>query len=398
MSRFQHLDRDATRQLTPGQKIVEHGISAECLPGGDIRYSVQFRVDGQRIHRIIGLESEGANRTQAETFIEQKRAEARENRLALPRGRKTALGFSAAADSYLAKLEESGGRNMANKHRHFALHLKPFFRDQSLAALTTFAVDRYKKHRRDAGARCNSVNRDLATLSHLLSMAVEWKWLAARPCKVRLLPADRGRITVLSDADADALMAAAIADRDPYCWLFVAFGLNTAMRHAEISRARFDHVDFDNLLLHVPEAKAGARDQPITPGLRDILLREREMATDPDGFVFPTRRPSLSQAGHRARMEQPFARAVVAAGLDPHLVTPHVMRHTAITNLVQSGADIPTIMKISGHKTVAMVMRYVHVHGRHVAKAIMVLDRVHNVPETSHPPATRAPARLKVVR
>ena len=40
-------------------------------------------------------------------------------------------------------------------------------------------------------------------------------------------------------------------------------------------------------------------------------------------------------------MSKGFARAVVRAGLDPKVVTPHVMRHTAITKLVQAGVDLP---------------------------------------------------------
>src|SRR6266513_1837978 len=51
------------------------------------------------------------------------------------------------------------------------------------------------------------------------------------------------------------------------------------------------------------------------------------------------------------------------------------MRHTAITKLVQAGVDLPTIQKISGHKTLAMVLRYVHVHGRHIDQAIRALGR-----------------------
>ncbi len=78
-------------------------------------------------------------------------------------------------------------------------------------------------------------------------------------------------------------------------------------------------------------------------------------------------------------MAKPFKRAVIRAGLDPELVTPHVMRHTAITNLVQSGVDLPTIQSISGHKTLAMVLRYTHVHGTHIDKAIAKIGRA--VPE-----------------
>ena len=41
--------------------------------------------------------------------------------------------------------------------------------------------------------------------------------------------------------------------------------------------------------------------------------------------------------------------------------------------LVQAAVDLPTIRQISGHKTMAMVLRYTHIHGSHVDKAIAVL-------------------------
>jgi site-specific recombinase XerD len=74
-------------------------------------------------------------------------------------------------------------------------------------------------------------------------------------------------------------------------------------------------------------------------------------------------------------MNNAFRDAAIRAGLDPELVTPHVMRHTAITNLVQAGVDLPTIQRISGHKTLAMVLRYAHVHGQHIDQAIRAIGR-----------------------
>jgi hypothetical protein len=44
------------------------------------------------------------------------------------------------------------------------------------------------------------------------------------------------------------------------------------------------------------------------------------------------------------------------------------------TRLVRAGVDLPTIQKISGHKTLAMVLRYVHIHGQHIDEAIRALD------------------------
>ncbi|HLZ67676.1 MAG TPA: tyrosine-type recombinase/integrase [Aliidongia sp.] len=72
-------------------------------------------------------------------------------------------------------------------------------------------------------------------------------------------------------------------------------------------------------------------------------------------------------------MDKAFRDAVKEAGLDPKLVTPHVMRHTAITALVKAKVDLPTIQRISGHKTLAMVLRYTHVHGDHIDQGIRAI-------------------------
>ena len=377
--RYTKLERRSIRAMLPGEKITEHGITAHRLPNGDARYSVNVMVDGQRIHRVIGCESDGVTRTQCEDFILAKRTDAREGRLSLPKGRKTHPTFSAAADTYLRRMDETGGKNVKAKRRQLNMHLKQFFGNQRLGTLTSFTVNRYKMRRQESGASNGTINRELATLSHLLSQAVEWKWINTRPCKITKLEESEGRKETLDDEQANALMLAAVADKDPDCWLFVAFGLNTAMRHSEILSARFDQLDFDKRRLNVPQAKAGEREQPITPELADILLKERDMRDDPNGWIFPSPRPNASHKGYRDRMGKPFRRAVIAAELDPNIVTPHVMRHTAITNLVKAGVDLPTIQKISGHKTLSMVLRYTHVHGNHIDDAITAIGQ--SVPE-----------------
>ena len=69
-----------------------------------------------------------------------------------------------------------------------------------------------------------------------------------------------------------------------------------------------------------------------------------------------------------------FVRCVVAAGLDPTQLVRHTLRHTAITHLVQAGVDLPTVKRISGHKTMAMVERYAHQSGPHIAEALEKLE------------------------
>jgi hypothetical protein len=122
---FTKLDRGSIRRLglkepaegkrliEAGARLSEHGITIERLADGDLRYSVNIMVDGTRVHRVIGRDSEGVTRTQCEEFIEQARTEARSGRLNLPKGRKLALGLAAAADDYMIRLEEGGGASSA---------------------------------------------------------------------------------------------------------------------------------------------------------------------------------------------------------------------------------------------------------------------------------------------
>jgi integrase len=374
--RFSTLDRRQIRRLKLGEKISEHGITVERLIDGDLRYSVNVMVDGKRIHRVIGKASEGVTRTQCEEFIERQRTEARSGRLSLPKGRKLPLTFAIAAERYIQRLEESGGKNIRIKRRQLRMYLVDYFGSQRLDAITGFTVGKYKKRRIDQGAANSTINRELAVLSHLFYCAVEWKWLDRVPVRLgkhKLAEGD-GRIIALSDEQCDALLRAAIADGNPDLWLFVLFGLNTAMRHDEIMRARWDELDLANRRLFIPNAKGGKREQPITPELAEVLEREREMREDHDGWIFPSPHADTA-AGHRTRMDRPFAEAVKGAGLDPALVTPHVTRHTAITNLVRAGVDTPTIQRISGHKSYAMVLKYVHVHGQHIDDGIKAIGR-----------------------
>lgn len=375
--RFAKLSRAAIRALASGEKITENGITAERLGNGDVAYSVNIMVDGERIHRTAGRESEGVTREQAEVIVETLRSDARAGRLNLPTGRKTHPSFAEASDKYLERMAKTGGRDMANKKRHLEQQLVPFFGSVRVNKLTIVLIKEYVQKRLET-AKQATVNRELATLSHCLNRLVDWKQIKAedRP-RIEKGSEPRKPIDVLTEQQANALMAAALEDTDPRLHLFVAFGLNAAMRHSEIVRARYDQIDFDARRVFIPLAKAGEREQPITPSLASMLRDRQKIEAIPDGWIFPAKssaRTDEARRSHRQSMDYGFRRAVIAAGLNPKKVTPHVMRHTAITRLVKAGVDVSTIQRISGHKTVGMVMRYVHIHGNHIDTAIRALD------------------------
>ena len=182
---FERLTRPLMRKLPPGGTMTEHGITFERLANGDGVFTVNIMVDGQRIHRVMGRESDGTTRTQAEEFIEKVRRDAREGRLNLPKGRKIAVGFREAATRYLEKLAEEGGKDLVMKRRRLRLHLVPFFGDTPLSQISNFDVERYKKNRVGEGAKVGTVNRELAALSHLFNKGIEWSWIDKRPAKIK---------------------------------------------------------------------------------------------------------------------------------------------------------------------------------------------------------------------
>ena len=391
--KFSKLTRPSIRSLKASQKISENGITFERLANGDGRYSVNIMVDGQRIHRTIGKESEGVTRKQVEDFIEQVKTESRTGRLNLPEGRKLTLGFKEAAFAYLKRLPEEGGKDLKAKTMRLNQHLTPFYKSKPLSGIYTFDVERYKKHRLDYKAAPGTVNRELAVLSHLFSKAVEWKWLTHKPAKINRLREDAGRIVYLDSEQASRLLEAAKKDQSPYIYPFIVVGLATGMRRMEILSIRMKDIHLNRGLIYIPNSKTGSREQPITNHLREFLGEVINTSSSERKWLFPS---DKSKSGHVVAVEKAFRRTVERAGLDPREVVRHTLRHTAVSHLVQAGVDLPTVKKISGHKTLAMVERYSHQNGEHIQAAMDKLEGRYNSSGKNFPDSITQELHVKI--
>ena len=225
----------------------------------------------------------------------------------------------------------------------------------TLDKITTFTLEKFRKHCKAKGLSIATTNRTLATYRHMARRLFERGKLRAPMPMITLGPEDNRRDYVLDDDEIDRLLDAALKDSNGYIWLFIVMGLNTSLRHREILSARFEHLEVERRRLGV-RVKGG---------------KWREMADDSDGWVFPN---PASASGHFKSMHKPFRRVVAAAGLDPRKVVPHTLRHSAITYLAETGADIQNVQAFSGHRSFQMVLRYIHARDEKVDAAIDKLD------------------------
>jgi site-specific recombinase XerD len=141
----------------------------------------------------------------------------------------------------------------------------------------------------------------------------------------------------------------------------------TGMRRMEVSLLKVSDVDSRRMMIRVERGKGGGgRDIPLSPALLETL-REYWRWKKPRTYLFP------SSTGHRGQ-DRPMSDKVVwytcteaarYARIKKH-VTPHTLRHSWATHLLEAGTDLRTIQVLLGHVDLETTARYLHLSQRHL--------------------------------
>jgi integrase/recombinase XerD len=114
----------------------------------------------------------------------------------------------------------------------------------------------------------------------------------------------------------------------------------------------------DKLLIHGKGAKE--RIVPMHPGAVHALNKWLDArGDDPSKYVFPSR----GQTGHITRdgFFKILKKCAVLSGIDPHRVSPHVLRHSFASHLLAGGANLRAIQTMLGHEDISTTQIYTHV-------------------------------------
>lgn len=360
------LSKQNLQKIEVGNSVTGEGLEVRKTSQGLVFYA-STQVHGKRLRDKIGTEQQGMNLTKARKKLSELVSSIPEHidlEVAQPN-----ITFTEAANRYVPTLKESGGKNIKQKQQQLRMHLVPYFGKLKIKNISTLSIEKYGHQRLQAGAAVATVNREYATIRHLLNSLSEWGIVETKHIKVKNKNGEKRREKTFSTEQITKMLRCAENDHDRYTYFFVLIGFQTAMRHEEILKIRFDDFDFENLTLHIPEAKGGERVAPIHESLAQVIREEQRRRGVETGYLLA----SNSASGHRTYMKKQFERVVNAAGLSGQGFTPHCMRHTAISIIMRSGVSVADAQVISGHKSTQMLLRYTHPNNTSVVRGVNAL-------------------------
>lgn len=242
----------------------------------------------------------------------------------------------------------------------------------SLAEVTPAVIAEGRDQLLAKGLAGETVNRYLAPLSHAFTVAIkEYGWVTENPVmKVRKCKVNQGRLRYLSIEEIQRLLAACRQSENPYLYPVVILALSTGMRKSEIMYLTWRQIDLQQEQILLEKTKNRERRAlPLQGEAKKELLKLCSEKSPQDSLLF------AGQDGQRPfYLQRAWQAALTRAEIqDFHF---HDLRHTAASYLAMAGVDMPTIAEILGHKTLAMVKRYVHLSDGHKSKALLHLDQM----------------------
>lgn len=166
-------------------------------------------------------------------------------------------------------------------------------------------------------------------------------------------------------------------ERD-YCILCLF--LNCGLRISEMVGLNLTDIRQDSLLIHGKGSKERVvyLNDAAAGALNDwLLVRKGIAAVDKNAVFLSTRRKRMSVDAVQMMVKKTLLRA----GLDPNQYSPHKLRHTAATLMLQNGVDVRTLQEVLGHENLNTTQIYTHIANTGLKSAAAANPLAHFSPE-----------------
>lgn len=198
-----------------------------------------------------------------------------------------------------------------------------------------------------------SVNVYASALKFLYSVTLD------RPEEIARMPRMRVPMyvpVVLSTVEVQRLLSALESDKQR-ALVMLAYG--AGLRVSEVCKLRVDDIDPKRMLLHVRHAKRGReRYVMLSPRLLKTLRTYWKQARPVGPHLFPGR--GVTKLYTRAAVHRAITKAARATGITKR-ISPHTLRHSFATHLLEAGTDLRTLQVLLGHASLKSTMAYLHV-------------------------------------
>jgi len=322
-------------------------------------YWIEFYADGRRKRERIG-----SNRDLAETVLKKRIVERQEGKL-LDKVRKSNFRFSDLTKQYKEWSKVNNKSYEVNK-KYYIDKVNDHFSSMLLREITPWHIEKFKSERLKETGKYQ-VNRELATLKHMFSKAIEWGKIQANPARtVKKLKESKGRVRFLMPDEFQKLYGQLPSPLNTIAKVAVLSGL----RKDNILSLKWSFIDSQNRILSIPETKNSEPLKiPMNQPLIDLLNSIPRHPESPYVFFKPdgSRYQNIDFDEFKAGLKK--------AGIEEGFHF-HDLRHTAASHLVMSGVDLATVAALLGHKDISMTMRYSHLAPDHKRKAMENLGRV----------------------
>ena len=191
--------------------------------------------------------------------------------------------------------------------------------------------------------------------------------------------------TVLSEDEVAKLIKSATS---AYHRVIITTLYATGMRRSELARLKVEDIDSERMVIHVRQGKGGKdRDVTLSPRLLEVL-RDYWKWRKPQVYLFPSLlrpdKPITSKTIWYAVRE-----AARRAGIKKK-ITPHTLRHSWATHLLERGTDLKTIQVLLGHVDLEATTIYLHLSQRYMQSMTNPVDAL-SIPGLGEKPLLRRP-------